>query len=213
MPVGHVDKASAFRLDSDLPQLELCAFSIVAASVEKNFPEAADWVSSARAVLSNPSPTRKQKKRLTGSDGDLEAFFEWLEAGRPADRVLRGPAVDKTPDQERSMFEWLEMMSKEHACNSKGLPALSPLEEWEEDEEDEEDAPDAEKAEKDMGKNEEEPMTVQSAHLPGEDGVEGGMVGNSFSSSDAEVDACYEEWLKSAVAEKLKEFLDRELPA
>jgi hypothetical protein len=208
LPVGHVDKASAFRLDSDMPLLELCAFSVVAASVEKNFPEAADWVSSARGVLS--SPTREQRKRMTGSAEDLDAFFEWLEAGRPADRVLRGPAVDETPDLSPSMFEWLEMMSKAHACNSKGDPASSPLEEWADDEVDD---ADAENAEQDMGKDEEEPLTVQSAYLPGDDGVEGGMVGNTFSSSDAEVDACYEEWLTSAVAAKLKEFLDRELPA
>ena len=44
LPVGYVDRASAFRLDSDMELLELCAFRVVAASVKKNFPEAADWV-------------------------------------------------------------------------------------------------------------------------------------------------------------------------
>ena len=37
-------EASAFRIDSDLPLLEICAFRVVAASVEKNFPEAAEAV-------------------------------------------------------------------------------------------------------------------------------------------------------------------------
>ena len=54
LPVGHIDKASAFRVDGDLPLLELCAFSVVAASVEKNFPDAASWVREARAA--RPSP-------------------------------------------------------------------------------------------------------------------------------------------------------------
>ena len=57
---------------------------------------------------------------LTGTEADLDEFFTWVDAGKPADGVRTGPEVDETPDRSTSMHEWLEMMAKEHACNSKG---------------------------------------------------------------------------------------------
>merc|ERR1719453_238925 len=69
LPVGHIDKASAFRVDGDLPLLELCAFSVAATSVAKNFPEEAGLVNDARSLLSSPTP--EQSSRFTGLEADL----------------------------------------------------------------------------------------------------------------------------------------------
>ena len=79
---------------ADLTLLELCAFSIVATSVEKNFPDEAPSVRDARAVLSSPTP--EQRIWYTGTEADLNEFFYWIDAGKPADGVRRGPQSEQS---------------------------------------------------------------------------------------------------------------------
>lgn len=197
LPVGYVDRASAFRLDSDMQLLELCPFRVVAASVEKNFPEATEWVSSARAVLSDP--TTELRGRLTGRQAHLDEFFSWLDAGKPADGVRTGPGTHEDPDKNVNMFEWLEMMSKEHLCNSKGVPSALPIDEAGDDE------------------AEEDSYIGEDTDTDTDADTDTDFVKSSYdmeivqSSSDAEVDACYEDWLTSEVAARLKKYLDEEL--
>ena len=132
LPVGHIDKASAFRVDGDLPLLELCAFSVVAASVEKNFPEEAGLVNDARALLSSPTP--EQSSRFTGLEADLDEFFDWIDAGKPADGVRKYETSLDSPDRDEDYRDWLVMMAKEHECDSRGRPSVVPLDEGELDE-------------------------------------------------------------------------------
>jgi hypothetical protein len=196
LPVVHVDQASAFRVDSNLPLLELCAFRVVAASVEKNFPDEAGLVTDARALLSSPAPD--QSIRFTGAEADLDEFFAWVDAGKPADGVRRGPTSHDSPDLDEGLYDWLVMMGKEHECDSRGRPSLVPLEDAGIDEDDE-----------DVDGDGEIPM-VQS----GFDGVSSFGNGEGvFSSSATEVDECLEEWLTTDVAEQLMKFLETELPS
>ena len=137
LPVGHIDKASAFRVDGDLPLLELCAFSVVAASVEKNFPEEAGLVNDARALLSSPTP--EQSSRFTGLEADLDEFFDWIDAGKPADGVRKYETSLDSPDRDEEYRDWLLMMAKEHECDSRGRPSFVPLDDAELDEDDDDD--------------------------------------------------------------------------
>jgi len=197
LPVGHVDEASAFRLDSDMPLLELCAFSVVAASVEMNFPDAASWVSEARAVLNQPAP--EQRARFTGSEADLDELFGWIDAGKPSEAVRRGPTSHDSPDHDTSLHEWLEMMAKEHVCDSRGRPSLVPLEDAGLDEDDN----------ANMNQDDESSITVQGGSpFVSSSGDEESV----FSSTATEIDACLEEWVTTDAAKMLMEFLERALP-
>jgi len=195
LPVGHIDQASAFRVDSNLTLLELCAFSVVATSVEKNFTDLEGLVSDARAVLSNPTP--EQSDRFTGTEADLDEFFAWIEAGKPADGVKRGPTSHDSPDHDFGLYEWLVMMAKEHACDSKGRPSNVPLEDAGIDENDDEDV------------DEDDEITL----VQGESKRVFSSGESVFSSTKTEVDACLEEWLTTDDARELMEFLERELPS
>merc|ERR1719502_1869326 len=195
LPVGHIDKASAFRVDGDLPLLELCAFSVVAASVEKNFPEEAGLVHDARALLSSrfSSPTPEQRSRFTGLEADLDEFFDWIDAGKPADGVRKYQTSLESPDRDEDYRDWLLMMAKEHECDSRGRPSFVPLDDAELDDDDDDDE-----------------IMVES----GSDWVSSSGDGESvFSSEKTEVDHCIDEWLLTDVAERLMEFLQRELPS
>jgi len=226
LPVGHIDKASALRVDANSTLLELCAFKVVSASVEEHFPEVADMVGDARAVLS--SPTSEQSVRFTGTENDLDEFFAWIDAGKPADDVWSGPVSDDTPDHDERLFDWLLMMEKERACDSRGRTAeYGRL--------DEDSDYDEYRLDTGMLLNDElsqavggkerspeqasgDPPLVHGASpwvsSSGDAGFDAGHVDEEdvFSSSATEVDACLEEWLTSDVAKQLMEFLEKELP-
>jgi hypothetical protein len=93
------------------------------------------------------------------------------------------------------------MMAAEHSCDSRGNPAFRPLEEAEEEEEAEEGVDAADEVDENA-----ETLEADADYdsLP--------MV-QSSSGFDAspELDACYESWLTSDVAARLKKFLDAEL--
>ena len=55
--------------------------------MEENFPEEARLVTDARALLSSPTP--EQSSRFTGLGADLDEFFAWIGAGKPADGVRK----------------------------------------------------------------------------------------------------------------------------
>lgn len=193
MPVGHIDRASAFRVDAGLPLVELCAFRVVAASVAKNFPTALSVVVDARAALSAPTPEDRDK--FTGSEIDLDQFFGWMEAGKPAEDVYKGPDYPhESPEVNSEMREWLEMMAKEHECDSQGRFSLVPLEDAGVDEpyEGEE-----------MSQGDEDIPMVQTVFSSSDD---------AFSSSSTDVDECLDMWLLSDAAKKLLDFLEQALP-
>ena len=125
-----------------MPLLELCAFSVVAASVEKNFPEEAGLVNDARALLSSPTP--EQRSRFTGLEHDLDEFFDWIDAGKPADGVRKYETSLDSPDRDEEYRDWLLMMAKEHECDSRGRPSFVPLDDAELDEDDDDDDDDDE---------------------------------------------------------------------
>ena len=57
--------------------METCAFRKVAASIEKNFPEAEAYLITAREALENPA-----RETVKGSDEDLQTLLGWVERGR-----------------------------------------------------------------------------------------------------------------------------------
>jgi hypothetical protein len=190
LPVALVDKASPLRLSGGGSLLETCTFRLVAAAIEQNFPEALPDLEATRSsVLENPA-----RDRLKGTDADVEGLLGWIARGKLAEEA--SAAVPENDDPSEPAFkEWLLMMAAEHICDSRGHSAFSPLEEAESDEADLSGPNEEESLE--AGGPAEEPV-VQSSGAP--------MV-----QSSPEVDACYENWLSSDVAARLKEFLDREL--
>ena len=101
-----------------------------------------------------------------------------------------------SPDRDEDYRDWLVMMAKEHECDSRGRPSFVPLDDAELDEDDDDD--------------EDDEIMVES----GSNWVSSSGDGESvFSSEKTEVDHCIDEWLLTDVAERLMEFLQRELPS
>merc|ERR1719379_2300611 len=134
LPVALVDKASPLRLSSGSSLLETCTFRKVAASIEKNFPEALPDLEATRSsVLENPA-----RERLKGTDADVTGLLDWIARGKLAEEA--NAMIPENDDPSDPDFkEWLKMMAAEHICDSRGNVAFSPLEEADMDEDEEED--------------------------------------------------------------------------
>ena len=93
-------------------------------------------VNDARALLSSrfSIPTPEQRSRFTGLEHDLDEFFDWIDAGKPADGVRKYQTSLDSPDLDEDYRDWLVMMAKEHECDSRGRPSVVPLDEGELDE-------------------------------------------------------------------------------
>jgi len=200
LPVGHLDKASPFWLSTEGTLLEPCAFRKVAASIEKNFPEAQAALANARDGALET--TIKRREVLGSTDEDLAGLLGWIARGRleaEAEAMVK-PAHGGDPS-DPAFRALLAMMAAEHSCDSRGNPAFRPLEEAEEEEEAEEGVDAADEVDENA-----ETLEADADYdsLP--------MV-QSSSGFDAspELDACYESWLTSDVAARLKKFLDAEL--
>ena len=111
--------------------------------------------------------------------------------------MRRGPTSQDSPDHDIALHEWLEMMAKEHVCDSRGRPSSVPLDDAELDEID------------DADMNQDDEIIVQGGSpLVSSSGDDE----SAFSSSATEIDACLEEWVTTDTAKRLMEFLENALP-
>jgi hypothetical protein len=208
LPVAHVDEASPLRLSNGGSLLERCAFRMVAASIKSNFPEALPLVLAQRVFLELPTP-----ERAAGEDADVSTLFDWIARGQPEGEIRRGPD-DRDDIADPSFQAWLSMMAAENLCDSRGRAGVPSLEDPEYEDLDEEAEAAAELDEEaEAEASAENPQPTVQWVAPPPDVLDGKGVAEGRASANAwgDPNACYEVWMASDIAARLKDFLDREL--
>lgn len=191
LPSAHVNMASIYRHSIGEPLIELCPFSLVANAVSHHFPQAAPWVEEARKALTAPS--RQGSKFLAGKAEDVDALKAWIAAGKPLSEVIM-PDEDSGP---AANTEWLKMMAESRQCSDTGAAVIESLDEAVVMGVDEQ-----------LREEVDEEEMVGSGVPPEEEGIRSdmdGMVMVQLGTGD--VDSCYDEWVKSAAAKALKDYL------
>jgi len=195
LPVVHVDIATPMFMHEGRALTERCVFSRVAARVAEMFPQALPLVEDARRALEAPS---EMPHRLIGEEGAVEKLLMWIDGGKLESEVVYPPDPNMTSaaaardDPALPEFRaWLEMMTHHHACEADGSPPRSdsPLDEA----------------------SLFPPLGELEAEAPEAETMEPIVESSGIVYQGQDVEACYEQWRKSAAAAALKEYLDGQL--